>query len=124
VTRYFNVIEKPPVPANLTINTAPKKISAKANKKNASITVTIANTGEQVSNMIQLCVSAPNKKVGVTGDKCRNIVGLAGGADIVQTFKLKLKKKLKGSRANVKFTISSDGHPNRTKTVEIRQKKK
>jgi cytochrome c len=75
----------------------------------ARFTATVRNTGGARATRVRVCANGSRSKVRVVGEACRTKNGLAPGARMAPSFKLKPKPSARGKRVTIRFMARAAG---------------
>jgi hypothetical protein len=109
----------------LATRVAPRRETVKPGKK-ARFEFRVRNRGDAAAQGVELCVRAPQRKVKVVGDECRETPTLGKGQSVEAAFRLKPKRSAAGDRVRLRFVATADnaGRASETATLKVKKKKR
>jgi glucose/arabinose dehydrogenase len=107
-TVSFEIVDEGGGEAALRLSVAPRRVAVRLGKQ-ARFRATVRNQGDAGATNVRVCAAAPRAKVRVVGKACTTRAGLAAGARITPTFRLRPKRAARGESVPVTFAVTSPG---------------
>ncbi len=109
-------------PPALDGSVAPRRDSVKVGQR-ARFTFRVTNEGQSAAQDVELCVSAPRRKVRMIGAACRTAPTLGVDASTQARFTLKPKRSAAGDRITLRFTADAANAGKEAVTATLKVKR-